>query len=307
MLSEDPPTRPWESVSTDLFSWNGDEYLLVVDSYSHFIEIAKLNNTSSKTVILHTKSIFARHGIPKTVKSDNGPQYSAEEYKRFSKEWGFSHVTTSPYHSQANGLAEKSVQIVKQLLKKAKLDGRDPYLSLLEYRNTSVNNIGSPAQLCMSRRLNSVLPSTPEQLTPKIIDPNIVIEKIKQKQHVSKEYYDKGARQLCELQPNDSIRMQVQNRWVPGTVVRKANTPRSYVVRGLNGQEYRRNRKHLRKVNEPSPVPVDIDDIDEPTLQQQEPPQVEQSINSPVIEGNRTSYGRVIRPPARYQNFVRHY
>ena len=165
MISENPPTRPWEEVSTDLFSWNGEDYLLVVDSYSHYIEIAKLNNTSNKMVILHTKSIFACHGIPKTVKSDNGPQYSAEEYKRFSDEWGFTHVTTSPYYPQANGLAEKSVQIVKQLLRKARLDGKDPYLSLLEYRNICVHNVGSPAQLCMSRRLNSLLPSTPEQLT----------------------------------------------------------------------------------------------------------------------------------------------
>ena len=80
-------------------------------------------------VITHTKSIFARHGIPKMVKSDNGPQYSAQEYKRFSEEWAFKHVT-SLYHPQANGLAEKSVQIMKQLLKKAKLDGKDPYISL---------------------------------------------------------------------------------------------------------------------------------------------------------------------------------
>ena len=93
MISEKPATRPWESVSTDLFKWE---------------EIARLSSTTSQTVVTHTKSIMARHGIPKTVKSDNGPQYTAEEYKKFSKEWGFHHVTTSPYHPQANGLAEKS-------------------------------------------------------------------------------------------------------------------------------------------------------------------------------------------------------
>jgi len=83
MISEKPATRPWESVSTDLFKWEGDDYLLVVDSYSHFIEIAKLNNTTSQTVVMHTKSILARHGIARTVKNDNGPQYTAEEYKKF--------------------------------------------------------------------------------------------------------------------------------------------------------------------------------------------------------------------------------
>ena len=45
-------TRLWELVSTDLFKWNGDDYLLVVDSYSCFIEIAKLiTGTSNSRVI----------------------------------------------------------------------------------------------------------------------------------------------------------------------------------------------------------------------------------------------------------------
>ena len=84
-----------------------------------------------------------------------------------------------PVSSTINGLAEKSVVIVKNLLTKAKLDKKDPYLSLLEYRNTSVCDIGSPAQLSMSRRLNSLLPCTQEQLTPCVIDPDKVVELMK--------------------------------------------------------------------------------------------------------------------------------
>ena len=160
----------------------------MVDSYSHFIEIAKLTNTSSSRVIQHTKSIFARHGIPTTVKSDNGPQYSSDEYRKFSLEWGFKHVTSSPYHPQANGLTEKSVQIIKHLLEKVKSDGRDPYISLLEYRNTSVDNLGSPAQLSMNRHLNSILPTNPAQLSPKVVDPTMVTTRLRQNQETNKYY-----------------------------------------------------------------------------------------------------------------------
>ena len=67
-----------------------------------------------------------------------------------SKSWGFTHITTSPYYSQSNGLAEKSVQLLKRVLNKVK---PDPYLGLLEYRNTAIDNVGSPAQLSMSRQL----------------------------------------------------------------------------------------------------------------------------------------------------------
>jgi hypothetical protein len=76
-------------VGTDLFWWNGANYLLLVDYYRNFFEISLLSNIKSATVIQHTKSIFARHGIPEVVISDNGPQYSCEDYKDFASKWGF--------------------------------------------------------------------------------------------------------------------------------------------------------------------------------------------------------------------------
>jgi len=66
---------PWQKVGTDLFEWRNDMFLLVVDYYSRYIEIAKLNRSTAEEVIARTKSIFARHGIPEIVFSDNGPQY----------------------------------------------------------------------------------------------------------------------------------------------------------------------------------------------------------------------------------------
>ena len=64
------------------------------------------------------------------------------------------------------------MQIIKHLLEKSNCDGKDPYVSLLELRNRTVDNLGSSAQLLMNHRLKSILPMTPQQLLPKIIDPN---------------------------------------------------------------------------------------------------------------------------------------
>ena len=75
---------------------------------------------------------------------------------------------------------------------------------------------------------------------------------------ISKEHYDRGTKQLSVLKANDAVRIQMQGRWVPGVVIRQAETPRSYVVRGPSGHEYRRNRKHLRKVVESVPSTMDI-------------------------------------------------
>ena len=158
LVSQTTPVMPRDTVATDLFHWQNNDYLLVVDYLSRFFEVSKLPDTKSSTILTYMKSIFARRGIPREVRSDNGQQYKAQEFRKFAKDWNFLHVTTSPYHPQANGLAERTVQTVENLLKKAHTERRDPYISIPEYRNTPVDQIGSPAQLLMSRRLRSQFP-----------------------------------------------------------------------------------------------------------------------------------------------------
>lgn len=110
----------------------------------------RLTSYTSSAVISKLKSAFAHHGIAETVISDNGPCYSSEEFRHFANMWGFTHTTISPRYPQSNGLAEKIVQTATRMLDKAKAGNRDPYLALLEYRNTPVDNLRSPAQLLMS-------------------------------------------------------------------------------------------------------------------------------------------------------------
>ena len=67
------------------------ERFSLFDYYSRYIKTAKLSSESSSEVIRHTKSILARHGIPKEIVSDNGPLYSSLEYKNFVREYGILH------------------------------------------------------------------------------------------------------------------------------------------------------------------------------------------------------------------------
>lgn len=69
------PERPWEKVATDLCHYKGSEFLLCVDYFSKFLEITTLRDTTSCSGIIAVKSMFARHGIPDVVISDNGPRY----------------------------------------------------------------------------------------------------------------------------------------------------------------------------------------------------------------------------------------
>jgi len=77
--------RPWAKSETDLFACNGHDFLVTVDYYSNFWEVDRLEDTSSVTVIRKLKAHFARYGIPETVVSDNGPQYSATEFAKFAR------------------------------------------------------------------------------------------------------------------------------------------------------------------------------------------------------------------------------
>ena len=131
-----------------MFEWKQTSYLLVIDYYSRYIEIAKLTTTSANDVIRHLKSIFARHGIPAKVFTDNGPQFSANLFSSFSKSYGFTHKTSSPRYPQSNGEAERAVRTVKNILTKRD----DPYLGLLAYRTTPLENSYSPAELLMGQK-----------------------------------------------------------------------------------------------------------------------------------------------------------
>ena len=102
------PSFSREYVASDLFQWDGNVYLLVVNYY-RFPEMMLLKSFNSNAVITHLKTIFSLFGIPRVFRSETRPQYCCHEFKRFNDEWNFNHNTISPTFLQSNGLAEKTV------------------------------------------------------------------------------------------------------------------------------------------------------------------------------------------------------
>lgn len=157
------PERPWQMIGTDLFQLDKLNYLIVVDYFSCCIEVAAMQKTTkSHEVIRALKAIFARHGIPEEVRSDNGPQYSSAEFTHFAKELVFRHTTSSPCFLQSNGEVECAVETTKSLLKKEK----DSSKGLLAYRSTPLFCGYSPSELLMGRKLRNTIPTFHTNLTP---------------------------------------------------------------------------------------------------------------------------------------------
>ena len=213
LFMHEVPSRPWEKIGTDIFTLNGRHYLITVDYYSQFFEIDYLTETTSEAAITKLKHHFARHGIPDIVISDNGPQYSSYDFQLFGKKWGFSHEPISPGNSQSNGAVEAAVKIAKSLMKKCKKAKEDPYLGLLNLRNTPQEGMQTSSVQCLfGRRTKTSLPTIAERLMPS----TPAVEKDKQKMEdkrytVAASYVNRKS--LKTLHVGDVVRMQpIQNR-----------------------------------------------------------------------------------------------
>ena len=113
------PDQPWSKVGTDLFTYNSQNYIVTVDYYPNFIEMYRLRDTSSRTVIKALKTHFSRHGIPDILVSDNGPQYSSVKFHQFLQQWEFKHITSSHY-PKSNGKAESAIKVCKNTAQEGK-------------------------------------------------------------------------------------------------------------------------------------------------------------------------------------------
>ena len=127
LILHDPPKRPCSHVAVDLFIFNNKEWLIIAAYRSDNFELNQLPVTNASTVITSIKSLFARHGIPEKLYSDNGSQFSSREFQEFASNWQFDHQTSSPHYPQSNGKIENAVKSAKKLLTKAKASGQKPY------------------------------------------------------------------------------------------------------------------------------------------------------------------------------------
>jgi len=306
LKQHDLPQRPFQKVGVDIFEYEHRDFILCVDYYSKFVEIRRLSGKSAKAIKPYLSAIFAVHGIPEEVIADNMP-FNSSEFRQFAQLNNFTITTTSPTHSQSNGLAERTIQTVKQLIKKAYDSGKDESIALLEYRNTPITGCDySPAQLLFNRRLRDKLPTTAALLEPCV--PVNARQQLLKCQERQKFYYDKHAKPLKGLQEGDSVRYRKGKSWEPAVVVNEHSSPRSYNITTDRGINLRRNRVHLqRTTQEPTPqiTNEDYDDlpINDPTSRQQDTQDRPNAPTNTASEPHRILRPReAIRKPARYRD-----
>ena len=109
------PQHPWTRLHIDYAGpFLGKMFLITVDAYSKWIDAQVLSAATSYKTIEHLRTLFATHGNPTTIVSDNGTPFTSAEFAEFTTKNSIHYVKVSPYHPSSNGLAERAVRTVKE-------------------------------------------------------------------------------------------------------------------------------------------------------------------------------------------------
>lgn len=206
----------------------------------------------SPALIRELRRIFATHGLPVCMVSDNGPSLVSQETLDFYRSNGIEHIRIPTYKPQVNGLAERMVRTFKESMKKMQMNCRDVNKNvaswLLTYRNTPhATTKKTPSEMMFGRRTRSLL--TLLYPLPKV------------KQQVT------GPQLYREFKVQDKVLAKnvLHDRWEPGTVIDREGS-KFYKVLGENGETHLKHIDQLtsgiqantgtdlNKLNSPKPL-----------------------------------------------------
>jgi transposase InsO family protein len=150
---------PMAEVGADLFEAGKHHFLIVVDRYSGFPLVARLNSMTAESIIGHMEKMFFLLGRPGEIKCDNGPCFRTE-FKNWAKERDIVVYNSAPNKPMSNGLAERAVGIVKHMLLKHHLNHEAFMHALMEFRSTPRTDSYLPSQVFYVRRMKTDAPIT---------------------------------------------------------------------------------------------------------------------------------------------------
>ena len=161
--------EPFRCVAVDIIgplqrTRSGKRYILtLVDRATRYPEAIALTSIDAEKVADALISIFSRVGLPDSILSDQGSNFTSEILKQVAALLRIQLTTSSPYHQQTNGLVERFNGTLKSMLRKYALEAPQswdellPYL-LFAYREVPQASTGfSPFELLYGRQVRGPL------------------------------------------------------------------------------------------------------------------------------------------------------
>ena len=169
MVRKELPSAPWQHLAADVLGPlpSGDYVFVVVDYHNRFFEMEFTKSTTFEKIVSMLSKIFLIHGLPSSLRTDNGSQFVSDYFKKYLEENGIEHRRTTPLWPQANGEVERQNRSILKCLRIAQAEGRNwrSEMSdfLMRHSSTTHSTTGvSPAQLLFGRRIRTKLPQLQE-------------------------------------------------------------------------------------------------------------------------------------------------
>ncbi|XP_033641983.1 uncharacterized protein K02A2.6-like [Asterias rubens] len=311
------PTGPWQDLAIDLLGPLPSKHyvFVVVDYYSRFYEVEIMKDTTTAKIVNALENMFSRYGLPRSITSDNGPQFRSEVFKEYLNENGINHRLVTPLHPAANGEVERQNRSLMKRIRIAHAQSQDWKREIrsymFAYRTTPHSTTGvSPAELMFGRKLRTKLPQIEEleyRNDEEVQDRDALMK------HKNKLYVDNKRRaEESDLKKGDAVlvKQSQQNKMstpfhaVPYTLVEKQGN--SCTVESPEGVKYKRNSTHVKKYQqtesdtsqESIEDPIQNEDISGDIVD----PQV--SISSPMLGSPRAVRTTRNCLPKRFDDFV---
>ena len=251
MVRTELPSAPRQHLAADLLGPlpSGDYVFVVVDYYSRFFEMEFTKSTTSEKIVSMLSKIFVTHGLPLSLRTDNGPQFVSDYFEKYLEENGIEHRRTTPLWPQANGEIERQNRSILKRLRIAQAEGRncrsemDDFLMM--YRSTPHSTTGvSPAELLFGRRIRTKLPQLQEFTVE-----DEVRDRDSERKEKGKVYADcKRNAQENKIQEGDKVLLRQEKENKLSTTYKQSRFT-------ADGVQYRRNVTHVKKYLERDNVP----------------------------------------------------
>ena len=257
LMPTELPLGKWQDLSLDLLGPmpTGEYLLVVIDYYSRYYEVEILMSVTASQIISRLEKIFAVHGLPVTITSDNGPQFRSEEFECYLVDNGILHRKVTPQWAQANGEVERQNRSLLKSMRIAQAEGKNWKKELVRYlatyRTTPHTVTGvCPAELLFGRKIRTKMP----ELRETSVNDDELRDRDWEKKMKAKTYADerRGA-QPNDLQTGDQVllkkkksdKLSAKFESEPYEIVEKKGN--SVVIQSPEKVQYQRNVTEVKK------------------------------------------------------------
>ena len=210
------PTNIWENLSVDFCGPfpSGYYLMVIIDEYSRYPIVETLTSLTSKCVIPLLDKTFSIFGIPKVLKSDNGPPFNSHEFRKFAENMGFKHRKITPLWPRANAESERFMKTIGKAIRAANTENRswkqEIHTFLRNYRATPHATTGqSPAEVLFGRKINTKLPNIQDK---KENDSKIRTRDSKEKRKMKEYFENKNKVKTSDLKTGDKVLVKQEKK-----------------------------------------------------------------------------------------------